>query len=33
MSRLRRRLRSAVTGAITLLSHELVDLGPVLSKA
>jgi hypothetical protein len=33
MLRLRWRLRSVVTGAIAPLSHKLVELGPVLSKA
>jgi hypothetical protein len=31
--RLGLRLRSVVTGAIALLGHELVELGPVLGKA
>jgi len=31
--RLGLRLRSVVTGAIAPLSHELVELGPVLGKA
>jgi hypothetical protein len=30
--RLGLRLRSVVTGAIALLGHELVELGPVLGK-